>query len=217
MEPLSITRRIEASDVLWRGVEEILVGRLRWDKQKAEKKLVSFRRRFLFPYNLYWLCHQTLNEADNSIAMAICECHGADKIVLSGRGIVDSPVFSASCRQVVALKPGFRKEDRGNSRLLIEFGLRSHRFVVDGVFPIILVYLAGILLALLSYILVAGLLLYSLAVFVAFLWAPVDVTYAATRVSHIGLALLCFLVCLAALTGKAWRNIAGLIGLRKKK
>ena len=209
-DQIIIRKRIKSRDVWWEGVHETLKSRFSIPPDQAGNSVKIFRARIASPVSLYWYRHPQLPVADNQIVAAICECHGADSISITTEKSWDIPLCHVAYHQTIEFEPCFRKGDnqpgKGTCRPVLEFHVGKRVLHFQGLPASLAVQLALLILAAISYAIVAGLFLYSLAVFITFLRDPVPVSMAATRHSHIGLALLCLLVGLAAISGKAIRE-----------
>ena len=89
------------------------------------------------------------------------------------------------------------------SFLGIELWIRS---LLEGVFFYSMLAVLGIA----SYVILAGFLMYAVGVFLLFIAEPGIMSVAAIHHPSIGLALLCLLVGLAGICGRAFRNLMSL-------
>jgi len=205
--------QLDFDAVNWPGVLKILSGRFKLSFLAADRELKDFVRRFLRPFNLYWYLHPHLSEQDNRLLMVVCECHGADVVVLSFRRALHIGALEIQYMQEIEFVPRFRQAEPGAGlcRPRIEVRFLGLRVVLGRLWSALCFQAACFVFAVLLYVLGMGLMLYGLAVFLLFLHLPLPVTLAATKQAPLGLALLCFLTGLAAISGRAVRNVFGLL------
>lgn len=214
VEELRITLTLSVDEVHWPQVLDLLGKRHRIPFRQAGDLLKSFFGRLLKPFNLYWFTHTKLSANDNRLMSAVCECHGADVVILTVEKPFRAGPLRLSYSQLVEFHPNLRSSDRvryGTSRARITVGLFGRTLQVDSVVQTLSIYLLLSLIGVLAFVVVVGAFMYALAVFLLFLEQPLGVTEAATSNAVIGLALLCFLVASSAIFGRAVSNVTKLL------
>lgn len=212
-EEIRITRTLSLDDVHWPSVLELLSKRYKLSFREANAIVDGFFSRILKPLHIGWFLQRELRSDDNRLLSAVCECHGADSVVLTHeRPYRAGPLlflYSQSVEFTPALRQSADKSGICDPVMQLRLFGRSHRIrcLRDVLFAYAVLGLFGIV----SYVLVVGALLYSFSVFLLFLEHPVGVTEAATDNLAIGLALLCFLAGCAAIFGRAISNVTRLL------
>lgn len=212
-EELRITLTLSIDEVHWPQVLELLEKRHRIPFRTAGEHLKDFFDRFLKPFNLYWFTHRKLSINDNRLLSAVCECHGADVLVLTSERPFRSGPLRLSYLQQVEFEPNLRCNDAatGTSTAQITLGLFGRTLCVDSLVQTVSIYLLLSLIGVSAFVVVVGAFMYALAVFLLFLEQPLGVTEAATSDAVIGLALLSFLVACSAIFGRAVSNVTKLL------
>ncbi len=213
-EELRITLTLSIDEVHWPQVLDLLGKRHRVPFRKAGELTKDFFERFLKPFNLYWFAHPQLSSEDNRLLSAVCECHGADVLVLTAEKPYRAGPLRLSYAQQIEFHPNLRNSDTshaGTSRAEILVGLFGRTLRVDSFIQTISIYLLLSMIALLAFVVVVGAFMYALAVFLLFLEQPLGVTEEATGNAAIGLALLSFLVASSAIFGRAVSNVTKLL------
>lgn len=210
----SVKKELPLDEVHWPGVLDLLSRRFELSFRQADEILQRFFKRFLRPFCVHWYIGR-LSEEENSLLLAACECQGADVLVLSWHKELHLGAFGFLYQQAVQFEPRLkrRKDERpyGACRARIEVALLGRRLVLNSLGAVLCFQVCFLGLALALYVAAMGLLLYGMAVFLLFLHLPVPVTIAATKEASIGLGLLCFLMGLAVIFGRAVRNISALV------
>lgn len=224
MNRYSVKRRLNFDEVNWPAVLEILIKRFKLPFSAADDRLKKFMARFLRPFNLYWYLGAKLSSHDNQLLMVVCECQGADSVTLCRQKSLALGPLELHYSQEIEFEPHFRRDEaepgRGAAVPLIEVKFLGLTARLRRFWSVLAFQAMFWSLALVLYVVGMGLLLYSVAVFLLFLHLPVPVTIAATKHASIGLALLCFLVGAAAVSGRAVKNVLGLLlpaGFKRKK
>ena len=219
-DDIRITRTLSIDDVHWPQVLELLQKRQKISFRQASATLDSFLRRFTNSLHVAWFSRAHLSHEDNRLLAAVCECHGADSLILTFQRPFRAGPLRLSYSQSIQFTPELRS---GGDRLgslynpLVELRLfgRTHRItrLSEALFAYAVLGLTGIF----SYVFIVGALLYALSVFLLFLESPEGITAEATDNPAVGLALLSFLVASAAIFGRAVTNVTKLILLRFKR
>lgn len=213
-EELRITLTLAFEDVQWPQVLEILSKRSRLSFLEANKVLKDFLSRFLQPFHFSWFRRRALSYDDNRLLAAVCECHGADTVILTLEKPVRAGPLHLRYNQAFEFSPGLRKGEHapeGQVTPTVELTVLGRRHRVQTASEALFLYSIVALTGILSYVVLVGALLYSLSVFLVFIEQPAGVTEEATTNAAVGLALLCFLVVCAAVFGRAVSNIAKLL------
>ena len=210
-ERIVIKKRIELKRVWWDGVIEAICARFDSPRETTRRSVDKFKRRIQSPFTTYWYRHPALTEDDNRIAAAICECHGADAVCIATEKSLDVPLFHIAYNQTLDFEPCFRRGDgqseKGTCRPVLEFRIAGRTLQFRSLSASLVIQGALFILAAVSYAVIAGLLLYSIPILLFFIREPLPVSIIATRHGHIGLALLCLLVAIAALFGNLTRRV----------
>ncbi len=213
-EELRITRTLGIDEVHWPQVLELLQKRYKTPFREASAILDDFLKRFTDALHVAWFARPQLSSADNTLLSAVCECHGADSVILTMDRPYRAGPFRLQYSQAIQFTPALRvgAETAGLvSAPVVELRLfgRLHRIetLSQALFAYAVLGLSGIL----SYVFIVGALLYALSVFLLFLESPEGVTAEATDNPAVGLALLSFLVATAAIFGRAVGNLSRLL------
>jgi hypothetical protein len=202
--PLRITRELDFGEVRWGAVQEQLMHRHALTAESAEMSVQDFRRRFVRPLNLYWFSNRSLQSRDNRLLSCLCRCHGADEVILLRSKNIAVGALELEYRHRVLFRPTHKEgEDQkpsGDCIPEVTISLFGRRLRLCRSSQIILLDLFLSVLAVVSYVCLFGFLAYGTAVFIVFLREPVVVAGEATRHASLGLALLCYLVGLTALS-----------------
>lgn len=219
-EELRITLTLSVDEVHWPQVLELLTKRNRLSFRQADAILQSFFERFLKPFNLYWFTKDRLSPEDNKLAAAICECHGADTIIMTVERPFRAGPIRSFYQQSISFAPQLRASEQapeGRCAARIELSVFGRTHVVSSLSEALFLYAVFSFVGVFSFVFAMGAFLYSLAVFLLFLDSPDGITEAATKDPTVGLALLCFLVATAAIFGRAVSNLANLAYKRIRK
>ena len=217
-ERMIIRHALPIEHVNWAAVLDLMVRRFKIPFVAADKQLNDFLKRFCRPLNLAWFLDSALSEDDNLLMQLVGECHGADIVTLVFERRIRLGPGCIAYRHAYEFEPRFgRAQATGTVRPRVELRILGRQVTLASARAVALCQLLVSLLGVVFYVVVVGLLLYGLSVLMLFLREPMDVTRAATSRASIGTALLCVLVAVAALTGRAVRNIAGEIRRRLVK
>ncbi len=217
-----ISIELELGAVAWAAVLRILCDNFKLSYEQASRLIRNFHKHFRSVLSLRWLVFSELSVDEGRLLAAICEVHGADAVrIWLSRGLLGSH-SRIKLRQQIDFFPAFRTNQQAAkggyllARYVISFFGRE--LVICKVWQALLVHVLFVLFAIVSYVLLVGCLLYGLSVLLLFIMEPAFVTLAATNRAPLGLALLCMLVGLAGIFGKAVHNllIVAKGGLRRK-
>ena len=204
--PIKVRIGVSLDKIEWTRVRYALTHQFRMTRDGADVALRSFRRRSQSIANWCWFRLQ-LTRVDNSIAAAIADVHGGDLVTVQHQSGAAIGPIRLNILQQITLKPSFKRD--GNGACEIEVGiewlgrvwhLRSKR-------DAILFYCISALGLVGMYVLAAALILYGAAVFLLFLADPEIVMGSVGGNLTIFLGLFGFLTGVAAITGKAVRNL----------
>lgn len=215
-----ITVTLPFHDVSWAKVLDLLVSRFKSDFLVADANLRRFFKRFFLLLNLRWFRSTHLDETDNSIAVAMCEVHSADTIVV----IHDRPIHVGTIpfryRLLLSLTPRLSRSDgreSGRQSARIELTGFGKTIAITKPHHVVLAHIAVISMAILTYVLLSFMLLYGVSVLCAFHLSPAETIIAGTRRLDIGLALLAVLVGIAGIFGRAIANVWKLVAARLRR
>jgi len=152
---------------------------------------------------------------------AVCEAHGIDlptfrvekKLRVAGVGL--------EYRKILDVEPCLSRATGGVAEVgaRIDVSVCGVSLVLTRLWQVVALNSVLTLLAILSYVLLVGAFLYGSAVLVVLILEPVGTAITATRHGGIGLALLCILVGVAGVFGRALANVSRLgltrLGLRR--
>ncbi|MBN8548903.1 MAG: hypothetical protein J0M12_06280 [Deltaproteobacteria bacterium] len=212
-EEIRITLTLSVDEVHWPQVLDVLGKRQRLPFLQVSDILKDFFGRLLKPFNLYWFSRRTLSINDNRLLAAVCECHGADTVILTVEKPFRAGPLRLSYHQEIEFQPNLRSSDTtrsGRSSAQIVLSMFGRALRVNSIVQVLSIYALLCIIGVLAYVVLVGAFMYALAVFLLFLEQPLGVTEAATSDVTIGLALLCFLVASAALFGRAVSNLGKL-------
>jgi hypothetical protein len=211
-EVLKIREEIEFDAVRWSKVLDLLVSKFKYSFEEADLLVHDFLKRFRKPFNLYWFLNRHLSRPDNSVLAAVCNCHGADTVVLHRRRALSMFGLKVEYAQSIEFEPNLRPTQSdalpGTCLPRIETTILRRKIVLLDTRQTVLFQAGLTLLALVAYVLIMGLVLYGLAVITLFVLRPYETTMAATRSLHLGFALLSVLVGVAGFFGRAVNNIS---------
>jgi hypothetical protein len=213
---IRISKDLDFFAINWQHVCTALESNYNFNQKEIAAGIYRFQKYFLSPLNPYWFFRKSFNPINQKILLAICETVGADIIHLTFEKGLGSAKFSIAYSQVLTYYSDFNKKNQtdntSHQSMIMNVEIGGLSVKISSLKKLVLVNSALFACAIFVYAISALLLLYSFAVFVLFLLDPIGVTFAATNLWHLGLALLCFLVGLSAISGKALRNIIGLFG-----
>lgn len=211
---MRVRRYINFNDISWHRCCESLCKNFDLSIKQANNCIASFRRKFLRPLNLNWFLTK-LSTHDNFVLTALCECNGADILVISHSRRLWLCGLQSSCRQEIEFRPDLKSAQHrspgGNCTARMWWTLLRKTLYLDSFSKLLALQIAAFILAVLFYVLIAGSFLYSLSVFILFLIDPLQVALAATTRGSIGIALLSFLVCIAAVGGKILKSLLSIL------
>ncbi len=205
--------RLAFDEINWALALSILVSRFEIPFDQASQMLKSLRLEIFRPLSLYWFMRSTLNSSARMVMLAVCQAHGIDQLTIDTKRALRFGIFNIDYTQVISFAPHFDSQEGlrttevfGVTQTLCAFGLKlgirtRHRLVLV---QTILAALAAI-----AFSAFAGLLLYGVSVLLVFVMSPATVTIAATRSAPLGIALVCSLIGIAGIFGRAFANLAG--------
>lgn len=217
---LKIKQSVDFKDVRWAKVLDLLTTKFHLSFFEADSALKDFLKRFSRPFNLFWFLNPSLTVMDNKIIAALCESLGADSIMLRREYAFRAGMVRMDYRQRIEFEPVLKVAEGGKTGSclpFIELTVLGRIFLLYSVREVLFVQLLITLMAICFYVVVVGLLLYGLAILVVFLSVPGETTALATRHAPFGLALLCALVGIAAICGRAVLNLAQLLKKRLRR
>ncbi|MCO6430145.1 MAG: hypothetical protein J5J00_04735 [Deltaproteobacteria bacterium] len=202
---LRVLRDLSFAEIAWQRVQESLCNNFHLADKIAASYVRDFRRRFNRPLSPSWFLGK-IGVKDNIVLAGLCQAQGADILRISHRRRFWMAGLPAAASQVVEFRPELRPlqitKQGGSCTVEMTLELFKRRLPITSLSSLLAVHAAAFLLAIIFYVLVAGSFLYSLSVFVVFVMDPLNVTLSATTHGSIGIALLSFLVCSAALFGR---------------
>lgn len=210
-EGLRLRRVLAFDEIQWSKILDLLVTKYRQPFDEAEAAVRKFRLHLLRPFNLYLYFTRRLPDHYSRVVKALLECHAADvvavKVVRSFRvGFFKLEyVHEIECEGVSKSGPQ-SQHSMPRAKVLI-FGLPLE---IETAWGAMLMQVLSFLIGVAFYVILAGAILYAVSVFLLFLEYPDGVTVVATRKPQIGLALLCLLMVMAAVSGRAISNLARL-------
>ena len=207
---LRVRKSIEHDSVRWGAVIDLISSRHRIPYADASKLVRHFIKRLDLIFNLAWFLERKLSAAENRLAFALCEVHGADELTISSVKTISAGLLSFSYRQRVEISPGWSRAGGETGRCRGQIDLRILGNTLSLTRPVQVLLTQGLLFsfAVAVYVLLVGAFLHGFAAFILLLEAPTSVTIAATNRLEIMLSLLCFLVGSAGIFGRAIRNAA---------
>ena len=201
-------------EVNWPVVLSILMSRFRMSFPQADRLSKSFCKSLLKPLSTKWFKARNVTADENKVVCAICEAHGADVLMLSEEREMRLASLAIGYRQRIIFTPQFRpphsSSDFGRAIPEIELNLLGAKLRLASLVEVLLTQTALALIATIFFALIAGCLLYGAAVAILFVFHPAALTLAATRSAPLGLALICMLVGVAGIAGRAIHNLTGL-------
>lgn len=204
VKSLRLSTILEIENVNWSVVESILSSRFQLSSHAAQNLINRVVKRLKKPLNLYWfLKHKDTSDQDR-FAAALCEAHGADRIILTQSKTLRAglSIGYEQSNQFTA-----RKHKSSASIILKRCGLQLR---LSKAWQVIMVQLLLTVSAIIFFVLISACFLYGCSVLILFLWEPAVITVAATRNFTIGLALVCMLAAVAGLSGRAIDNLTRL-------
>lgn len=212
--PVRLKKSIQFSEIHWPSVEQILVQHFKLTDLESASLIKRFTHRMRQPFGLHWFINENLSPADNTVAAAICESVGADGITISVNRSINLLALRFNYHSNFEFLPSFKRggEDKqlGYCKPSVTIALARFERVLNTTKQIML---AGSLISAVGAIMYAiafGMLLYGISVACLFFAEPGEMTVVALSKGHIGLALLCTLIGIAGIFGRAIKNIAGL-------
>lgn len=209
-----VTVTLPFREVAWAKVLDLLVSRFRNDFFDADADLRRFFKSFHLLLNLRWFRSSRLHETDNSIAVAMCEVHSADTVVLVHDRPIQIGTIPFRYRLLLTLTPRLsRKEERetGRQSARIELTGFGRTIALTKTHHIALAQLLVIVVGILTYVVLCFMLLYGVSVLWQFHLSPAETIIAGTKRLDIGLALLAVFVGLAGIFGRAFSNVWRLV------
>lgn len=206
-----IRLELDLDSVAWPTVLKVLCDKFKLTFQQANQSISDFTRRFRDTLNLSWFLRKELSSEEGKLLAAVCEVHGADAVSISSsrRLICGWPSFIL--RQQVEFYPSFRQSEQSKKGGYLvaqhTVNIFGRNIKIEKLWQALIAHSIFISLAVLSFVLVVGCLLYGLSVFLLFLIEPAFVTLAATNSATLGLALICVLVGMAGIFGRALQNL----------
>ena len=210
-----ITVTIPCQNVAWAKVLDLLVSRLKVDFFEADSNLRRFFKSFYLLLNLRWFRRRSLSAEDNAIALAMCEVHSADTVVLVHDRPLDLGAFSFRYRLLLSLTPRLSRDEsreEGRASARIELSGFGRTIALTTVPQVVAAQCIAMTAAVLSYVVLSFLLLYGVSVLVQLHLSPAETIIASTNRLDIGLALLATLIGIAGIFGRAISNVARLLG-----
>lgn len=208
---ISIQRKIKAEDANWPGAMANLSSKYRLSSQAALKHVDNFLKRLHRPLNLYWFLSRKLSAADNKLIAALCECYGADNLILVTERPLKVPFLPSEYRHELSVKPSFKRDSEessaGSCSSALELKVFRFELTIKSALRLIIVQTIIFLFAALFCAAALALLAYSAAVLLLFIFVPGETTIAATQDARVGIAVLGISLVLAAVFGQAVRNL----------
>ena len=202
---------LEALD--WGAVHRSLVEDGKVSEARSRRLIREFIAKLRIPVHAHWLRGRGLSPDEGRVLRALCEIMSADTLTIHSVSNTSALTLGSRCEAEISFSPFSTPGEGAFGRVgaIYAVSMPGVHVVID-TFPRALAFYSIVLLAgVVFYAVVFGMLLYSLSVFLLFLADPALMTVAATNHPSLGLALLCFLVALAGLSGKAVRNITRLL------
>jgi len=206
-----LRRNVAFQDIAWDAVLESLRDNAHLADKDSKVVLGRFIKKLKAPFNVQWLTKKALSLEEHEILLAMSEVIGADFFTIILERDLDisllAPKYHAEVELAPFVKGSVRDEFRGTATARYTLSLFGYNIKITGIAQAIIFYLLILITGALLYALLIGILLYSVAIVFLFIADPELMTIAAIRHPSMILALLCFLVALAGLSGKAFRNI----------
>ena len=208
---LRIKASLGCDEVNWPLALSTLISRFNIPFDDASKMLVRFRNELMRPLGLYWFVKSRLSDPYKTVVLAICQAHGVDQIHLTQTRKIKVGIVGVDYEQELTLVPRLDSQVKRNkpeiynvrqriSLLGLDIDIRTRQ-------KLLLVQLLLAALAAVTFSLFAGLILYGLSVFMIFLMSPATMTIAATRNASLGIALMCTLIGISGIFGRAIANV----------
>lgn len=208
-EKIKITQTLPMETVQWPAVLELLHRTFKYSFNDAMEHVRSFTRRVRRPLSASWFLRRELTDQENAIIASICVISGGDSVRLSTGCARKMGFISLQYRFTVTCTPALvREQSHGSAIPQIALSVAGRELYLTKLWQVLLTQVALFVLGSLLYALLAGLLLYGVAVLVLFIETPALSTIAATRAPSIGIALVCVLAGLAGIFGRAIRNLS---------
>lgn len=166
----------------------------------------NFIDRISSPFEIYWYRFPVLSLEDQRIVAVIAEMYGADRLIVQVSYQIEIVGQLLRYVQRITFLPWEGRETgRVHPEIFLEvFGIKRQLTTIAQVFMVRLILLLGFALL---YAIFLGVLLYGLAVGLLFQELPAETLALATKQPLIGLALLCFLMGIAGVLGRAVRFV----------
>ena len=205
-----IHRALQFNEVEWRNVVERLITRFHLEPASAKQLVNRFFEHFLAPLEPFWFRHPMLSAEYNRLVGSICEVHGADSITLEKISRLPLGPFSVVHQLRLNLVPTLKSFEEERSvtacRPDLSVSIFGSTYKIASAMQVVLWRLLSMFVAIALAVPFMGCLLYALFVFIIFLESPTELTITALNDGPIGLALLCFMVGVAGLFGRAVKN-----------
>ena len=212
---MKLSKEVDLNAVRWESLAEALTKRYKLPPELAKGWIDDFRRRSSTLFAIYWFRHSGISAPDNHLVACLCEMNGADTVTIVDERSVSLPGGPLSYRQTLEFTPELRRLELPGfkGKLIPEISLRwgRWRYRIHSIQQAVLCYVVFGFLGIVSYVLLAGLCLYGVAVLLLFIYEPQNVLFAVSRRGSMGFAFLAFLVGVAGIFGKAVRNILALL------
>jgi len=186
---LRIRREMTLEELHWNAVKLHLIGHAAVSSAQADTALKSFIKRFTLPGNPYWHLRSSPDASDRAVLRAAALCHSADTICISHLRSFSTALCRFEHKQTLCYDL-----QSGSAEMHGSIAALGIILTLDTLPRTIAFDIALCCFAILTYVLLAGCLIYGTAVFVVFLGDPAAVTFAATKNGAIGAALLCYLM-----------------------
>lgn len=215
IEGLRIRRVIDGDAVNWIHVLDALVKNFSLSFRQADKLVRQFRRKFFSPLNIEWFLGSKLSNSENIVSASICETLGADQVVLTFNKAYTFAACHFKFEQLIELTPDMHRDlshtMNGHKKALMAVIIFGRRIEITSLLRLILIQSGIIVGAILSYVVLMLMLLYTISVILLFVMDPVEITNVAVNHGSFGLALLSFFVLAAAVCGRAIKNVLRLV------
>ena len=206
---LKIHKQVSFEDLHLDCVHERLLARTKDSGLEVELMVSQFLSRYFGRLAARWIQPSTLAQPDNLVAAAICECHGCDEITIDKGSSLTMGLIKIPLTQALKFSVGKDLANPSTKGLVaklisgaVTLGPGRFAFELRSYSSLLLFSGLSVILGAILYSAAALLVIYGLAVFLQFLSEPEAVTRMATKRAEVGIALLSFLVGLAALLGK---------------
>lgn len=213
---VNIRTSLPLTSIDWGRVCRVMCQHRGYTSEGAEQASGEFRGRFGAVLNPYLFTSRSLSTNENDVAAALCEVSGSDGIELTTSREILSHPFRVTIAQTSRFDPKLNATARGSFSSQVDVGIGGRSFTLRSFWGVLLVDLLAVLFTALSYVAVLGVMLYGMAVFLVLLEIPDLVAKAALNKWSVGLGLLSFLVAMAAISGRALRNLIRLTKITRK-